>query len=410
MSVFGITNSGFNAKRLRDIQDSMKDRLLQLKDPDTGESLQIDWNEDDPIIQIINAICDELAAEWQVLSECYSQFNPLLASGNSLSGLVQLNGILRKTGSPSTVVLKFIGEPGILIPKGTEVTDENNEIVWVTASPLTISSNSEGYVSANSKTNGAFIYVAGTINTLIGEISGFASVVNPSDSVPGVLDESDADLRMRRSKATETPSIGIPESIYGSLINLDAVTYVKIYCNRENAADDKGIPAKSIACIVRGGSDEEIAKNIFLRSSLGIGFYGTTTVNVVDSMQVATSISFSRPVEVAIDVEVIIDEIEGSAFPADAEEQIQANIVNYAANGPAGIGITGAGFDSFGFPPAENIVASRLYIPVNAVKGVKIISLKIAKHGEAVGNEDIEIAWNEVGIFTGSNITVIKGS
>lgn len=407
-TVYGLTSTGFNTKRLRDIQDSIKNRLLLLKDPDTGESLQVDFDEDDPIIQIVNAFCDELSGMWQMAAENYSQFNPLLASGSSLSGLVQLNGILRKTGTPSSVVLTFVGELGVLVPLGTKVADEDGNVVWLTSVDAVIGTGGNVSVTAYSQDNGAFSYIAGTINTIVEAISGITSVVNQTDSTPGTPDETDQMLRLRRSKSTETPSIGIAESIYGGLNKLDGVTYAKVFCNRTNATDAKGIPAHSIAVIVRGGDNTEIAKEIFIRAGVATGFHGSTTINIIDSMQVATPVSFTRPDEVEVDVSIVVDEIEGSEFPADFAALIKQNIVDYAVDGPAGIGIEGGSFDSFGFPPSENIVASRLYIPVNAVKGIKICSLEIAKHGETLGTDDIVIDWDEVGLFVAENITVTK--
>lgn len=406
MSTFGISENGYNVKRLADIRSSLQTRLAQLKDPDTGESLQVNWDEDDPMIQILNALCDELSANWQLSFENYSQFNPLLATDASLSGLVQLNGIVRKKGSPSSVVLKFTGEVGAQVPLNTRVTDENAEVIWSTSVATTINSEGEATVTAYSETNGAYSFVAGTINTFVVEIDGLQAVVNTDDSVAGVADETDYALRVRRDKATETPSIGIAESIYGGLMNLNGVTYVKIYCNREKETNELGIPGKSIACIVIGGDNEAIAKQLFMRSGACTGFYGSTAVTFVDSMQIATTIRFSRPIEKAIDVKVVVAPIEGSEFPDNYETAIKENIVKYATGGPSALGISGDSFDDFGFPPAETVVVSRLYIPVMAVKGIKIVSMQIALHGEALGVDDIVIDWNCVALFDSENILV----
>ena len=108
MNEFGIdAEFGFKLKRLNDLRSSMKGLLEQVSDPDSGQNLQINLDEDDPFIQVVNIFIDELSSAWELVQVAYGQFNPKLASGPALSGLVQLNGIVRKQGTPSTVVLTF---------------------------------------------------------------------------------------------------------------------------------------------------------------------------------------------------------------------------------------------------------------------------------------------------------------
>ena len=64
-------------------------------------------------------------------------------------------------------------------------------------------------------------------------------------------------------------------------------------------------------------------------------------------------------------------------------------------------------FDKYGFPPSEDIALSRLFTPINAVKGVNVKSLEIGVDGGVLSANDIPIDWYEVGVFTASNIQVI---
>ena len=57
MADFGLdTQLGFVKKRFNDIQNELKVALGQIEDPVTGEFLQVDFNEDDPLINVEGAL------------------------------------------------------------------------------------------------------------------------------------------------------------------------------------------------------------------------------------------------------------------------------------------------------------------------------------------------------------------
>ena len=428
---YGLTAAGFKLKRLRTILDEFQQKMSTVTDPDTGETLQVDFNEDDPFIQFINIACDQLSAIWELLNAAYNQFDPMKATGPMLSSLVQLNGIQRKEGRPSTI--KFLGQSGTVIPEGTSVTDANEIMVWNTVTEATINNSGEANVLCNSEENGVFIMEAGTINTLIQEITGVSSVINILPSVAGEANESDIALRRRRVKSTETPSQGLAESLYGSLTSLEGVTYCKIFTNRTLETDARGIPAKSVAIVmqVEDKNDNDlkrlIADNIMLRCGMGEDFYNLQgypgeeglpsyvqqEVDYTDIFGQITPVCFIYAEEVPISVRVVISQLEGSVLPTDYADQIKENIVLFAKEGVSGLGIeveTVGKFDDYGFPPSEDIVASRLYTPVNAVKGCKINSLLIKrKDTGSFSANDIEISWYQIGTFDSNDIEVVLG-
>jgi uncharacterized phage protein gp47/JayE len=100
---FGISPQGFVLKRLNDILSDMKAAMSLVQDPVTLETLNIQ-DENDPLIQLMNATADQLSVAWEQLQYCYNSFIPSQASGNALSGLVQLNGLLRGLGEVDTAL------------------------------------------------------------------------------------------------------------------------------------------------------------------------------------------------------------------------------------------------------------------------------------------------------------------
>jgi uncharacterized phage protein gp47/JayE len=77
--------------------------LSGVQDPVTGATLNL-VDENDPLNQLKNAVADALSACWEQLEIAYNQFDPLKSSGAALSGLVQLNGILRETAETDTLL------------------------------------------------------------------------------------------------------------------------------------------------------------------------------------------------------------------------------------------------------------------------------------------------------------------
>ena len=422
---YGLTSAGFRIKRLRQILTEFQDSLNTVKDPDTGETLQVNFDEDDPFIQFVNLCCDELSAIWAVMNAAYDQFDPMKATGPMLSSLVQLNGITRKLGEPSIVIIRFTGSPGVYIPAGTRVTDADEKCIWKTQEEATVPSGGFVDVTCYSQENGAFNFNSGTINVLMDTISNITAVVNPSSSTAGSANESDIDLRRRRAKSTETPSQGLAQSIYGSIVALDGVDYCKIITNRTMETDSYGIPRKSVAIVVqvedRDNEDLKlaIAKAIFLRAGLGEEFYAPGVegdgsfqqVLIRDVFSQITPIRFIYPAEIPIYMEVIVSDLEDSSLPDDYETQIRTNIIAFAKNGVEGLGLSidsTSSFDDYGFPPGDDVVVSRLYTAINAVRGCKVNSLKIGLSEETLATDNIEIDWFQIASFLADNITVIR--
>jgi len=409
MSNFGVTSTGFSMMSLNDIQAALQNLLSQIKDPDTGETLQEDFDENDPFIQVMNIFADQQSAQWDLLAQVFAQFQPNVASGAVLSSLVQLNGLTRQIGTPSTVTLTLTGSAGILVPAGSQVSDSAQDVTWVIPNNTTLDVNTGvATVTAESQLNGVFTAPISTLTQILTPIAGWNAVVNTTAALPGTADESDSSLRIRRDASTSEPAQSIPEAIQAAIANLTGVTYCRLYQNNTMATDGRSIPAKSLAMVVVGGSDEKVASEIFKRMPVACGTYGSTSISYTDSLQQTTVVSFSRPADVPVYLKISISSIDPSTFSGTVDPaQIAANIVAFAAGGMAALGVPATeGFDDYGFPPGINVVASRLYSPINIVPGLKINSVTMSLDGITYAATDIAILWNQIAQFTISNIEV----
>lgn len=413
---YGITENGFKAKPFSVIREEYRELLSQIKDPKTNESFNVDFDSDDVLTQIINNAINQNAELWQMAEFVYSQFNPNLATNEALTSLAQINGILRKTGQPSYVEIQYTGNPGVRIPAGSKISDENKEVVWQVTSNITLNSKGVGVGLASSIDNGVFRYGLSEINQMLDLISGVQAVINISPSYGGAIDEPDYELRKRRNSTLLVNAKNSAESIYAAVANIDAVVYCKLYNNYKAVIDEEtGIPANSICLVVQGGEDIEIAKQIFDRKSPEVGTYGDSVVSFTDSLGEKVEIKFQRPIEVSIRVRVDISVDDENIFPANYQDMIRQNIIDYARDGVNGLGIDAVeGFEDYGFPPGKDIVASKLYTAINKVPGLKINQIQLAKYDKEeslwtdYSTNDIVLSWNQIGLFLKDNITVQK--
>ena len=410
MADFGLdTQLGFVKKRFNDIQNELKVALGQIEDPVTGEFLQVDFNEDDPLINVANSFIDVMADTWEVLELVYQQFDPLSSTGPSLSGLVQLNGITRKGGTPSTVNIRLSGDEGTIVTKGSQFNSAAlPEVIWKTDEEYVIPA--AGFIdgTASSVENGLYFAVLGTLDQIVTNIPGWQAVTNTSDSVVGTLDEDSDVLKVRRRSSTLSPAVAIVEAIYSNVLNIDGVTYSRIYVNKTLAVDSRGIPEKTVAAVVVGGGDEEIAAELFKRIGIAVDTYGTTSIPITDPFGETHQINFIRPDNIDVNVVVDVTVTDQNLWSDTSEQEIKNSIIAYAASGV--IGLDGdpekVGFDPFGFPPGEEVAISRLYTPINSVAGHKVTQLRIGYVGQALGTSDLAIDWDEVSRFLDANITV----
>ena len=69
------------------------------------------------------------------------------------------------------------------------------------------------------------------------------------------------------------------ESTIAGIAGVLGVTRYRVYDNDTNMTDKNGIPGHSIAAIVEGGADKDIAEQIYLRKGPGGGTYGNAAIS-----------------------------------------------------------------------------------------------------------------------------------
>lgn len=400
MAQFGMTDTGFKPKRIADVYESIKARITEITDDKTGEKVFQNESDDSLFMQFSFIVAEAIAECWEHAYQASTVRDPNKASGAILKGLIQLNGLVAKFGSQTQINVKFTGLKDATIPAGSLITDVENSVNYSVDKSVTIGADGTATGTATAQTKGPINPQNNTVIVIKTPTYGWTNVTNTGVVVVGAEPQTDEELHQEQQRATSNTAYRQIDAIYAGLLNVPGVEFARVYQNTGLTADSRGIDAKSVAAVVVGGTNEDIANSIARKSANINSFFGSTEVDVTDIQGHVNKIKFSRPEEVEIDVEVNITITDSSQFPAsteDAKNQIKKNIVSYAQYNLQA---------TEGFAPGVDVIRTRLYTPVNEVHGFKVNSLKIGKHGQGTSEADIEIAWNEVAIFKESNITV----
>jgi uncharacterized phage protein gp47/JayE len=136
-----------------------------------------------------------------------------------------------------------------------------------------------------------------------------------------------------------------------------------------------------------GGDEDAIAQAIFANLPLGINTGGDETRSALDINGNPNEIKFSRPsfVPIKVNMTLTID----ATFPDNGAAQIRQAVVDFFS----------------GLQVGDDILYSRLFSPINTVRGFSVNTLSIGKVGDSFGTSNITIAFNELATISESDIT-----
>lgn len=415
---FGSTPEGFIPRQLADIQKAINEDLSIIENPKTGERPFQNATDDTILQQVVAKFAEQTGRVENAAHEAFQQRDPLTATGAGLSQVVQINGIVRQPGSPTIVPELLTGTPGTLIPVGSLIGHEGSDVIYRINENVVLPLEGQVTVSAYSTTEGPYDPAVGTVVNILTPVAGWESATNrrvlnegtPDEIVIGVssigtAEETDEQLRRRQQVSTNATSYRQIEAIRAAVANIAGVTFIRGYQNRMLETDDRGIPGKTVACVVVGGDSRLIAEAILMRSPLGVGFWGNVSETFYDSQNIATAVQFSRPIErdvyVRINMEIVID--EGiQIFPSNGISLIKQAIIDFAQFGHSPCEPIG----NPGFPPGQDIIASWLSTPINSVGGAKINSIELSFDGTAWTTDELDITWDEHGVFDEARIEI----
>lgn len=396
-----VTSTGYKLKTQNEWFDEEKQMYLDIDplwnlDPSTPDGLKLAHD-----AEVFSAL-DE------TLQQAYNSKDPNKASGVDLDVIASLTGTSRSEGTASTVtgfVLSGVASPLTTVPAGTIFESVTTGSRWTLDQQWTLDSSGQAVVDITCTEIGPIEADAGTITRIITTVPGLTSCNNPSPATPGTGIESDSSLRVKRATAVGRPGNNQIDSMLGELYAVDGTRRVKVYENDTNTTDSNGLPPHSIAPIIDGGTDADVAMAIYTKKNPGVALYQAGTPVSVDVASPiypdnVKTIKFSRPKYVDMVIAVTIKN-DGS-LPSNTEDLIRDAFIDFAAGGlvPAEYGFKVDGFDI-----GETVPYSTLYTPINKVIGQYGNSYvqTLTVNG---GTTNVAIAFNELSRWTSSNITV----
>jgi uncharacterized phage protein gp47/JayE len=144
--------------------------------------------------------------------------------------------------------------------------------------------------------------------------------------------------------------------------------------------------------VVLGGESQTIADTIWLSHPAGIRSQGSSSATIVNAQGFPVVVRFQRPTPVNIYIEVELEK-DIDVYPVNGDEAIIAAIVNWAKTE---------------YTVGKDVIASRIYTPVNEVLGHKIVSIKISTSPSPTLSNDIAIGYIDIASISSVNIDVVE--
>lgn len=218
---------------------------------------------------------------------------------------------------------------------------------------------------------------------------GWDSVRNPLPASSGRDVETDEELRLRFRDTKFERASSTVDAIYSGLISLAGVEQVVVYENDSDITDSKGIPSHSFLPIILGGLSSEIGQAIWENKPMGIKSFGDTTAVIYDSQGFAHNIAFKRPDPVP--VYIAINLTKDPTYPGSGDADIRSALVAFfQANMRIG----------------DDVIYSRLYTPINSVKGHFVTSMFIGTSPSPTATSNISIAFDAIATLSSANILI----
>lgn len=366
-----ITDKGISIKSFNEIAQELREDWISAFGGET-----IDLSSSSPDGLEIDLKAKEIRSVSELVQAVASKLTLEGSSGVWVDIFMSYRGITRLGAAYSYVYLLFTGSNGTVIPEGTLVNNLFND-QFSTDSEITIGIEGTAYVRATSLNIGPVDVSEGTWS-LNQSISGISSVVVSNDGVIGRFVETDAEIKARAKNTVHDGLATLPTIKSYIENNVTGITSVSVIENETSLTDINGRPPHSIEVMVLGGSDEEIARAIYMSKPAGIKAYGTHLPGkgylVSDSNGGAHYVNWSTLNTAYLWINVTITLYEEEILPNNYIHLISQAIVEWAQKEY-----------TFG----KDVIPLRICVPVYSVDGIEdvMITVAVAYNSETTPSE-----------------------
>lgn len=268
-----------------------------------GQDINLDQNSPDG--QIVGIIAQQAVDIRELAVQINNGFNPDKAMGRSLDERTTINNIERAGATFTTINITLTCDRTVNLQglddsfsdiNGTGYTVQDNAgTQFILIDTVTLIAGTYTLLF-RAKNIGRVETIIGTITNPVTVVIGVTAINNPTAAVSiGQNEETDAQLRTRRSRSVSISSNGYLNGLLGLILSLDGVIDAKLYENYSNVTDSNGIPPHCTWLIADGGSNADIGSSIYERKSYGCDMKGDVEVNIITASNSLFVAKFDRP-------------------------------------------------------------------------------------------------------------------
>lgn len=385
---YGVTPYGFRRKLYA---EALAERMFRAKEV---FGVNIDLSETSFLGKLIRNMAWDEAGLWERIEEVYFSAFVNSSEGTGLDNVGQYLTITRRPAVKSKGILTIKGVDGTKIPKGFRVTTKSGVIFETTDDAII--TNGQVDVAIVSVAAGKSNNVAeNSITEIVNPSFGINSIVNVKATEGGLDTETDKEFRERYKKSYSRGGGSTVPALTAALLDIDSVVDAEVV---ENVTMEtvNGIPPKSVACYVFGGSDEAVAEAIFQNKAAGIEAFGDHYVDQEDTKGRKHKIGFTRAkVE---DVYVNLKLVKDENYKGD--DAVKRAVLNYIG------GIDEDGIEYAGLKLGNDVILSKVIGAVMCLGGVADVAVELSKDGRTYKEATVEIASNHIARTAPSKVMI----
>ena len=338
------------------------------------------------------------------VSSVVAGVDPATSEGRFQDAIGRIYFLDRKGATASVVLSTVTGQPGATLPAGSLARDVNG-LYWASSGSVTFPISGVATVEFACTNPGPVQLGIGELNRIAQASLGWDAINNAGAAVTGTNVESRAEFEARRFASVAKNAHGSAAAIRGSVWDVPGVIDVYAYDNFLGTPvivgpTDYEIPAHCVYIAAVGGTDEAIAKAIFLKKDGGCNLTGNTTVIVQDTESGVAypypeyNISWERPD--ALPIKFMVNIKNSTALPSNITELVRQSVKD-TFNGLSGFQRARIG---------GSIYASTYYGGVAQIaNSVQVLSIKV---GTVTANLDtVSIGIDQAPTVTDADIQVV---
>lgn len=379
----GLSGTGFEIETIEEIVGDISSAMR------TKISPTVDTSAQSVLGQLAGIYAEREYNLWVAVRDVLVAFTVAGATGQALTDLCILTGVLRLSATKSRVTATVNLNGGVTLPAGSQARVTSADVSFETIADVTNAGGSPADVAVvmEAVETGAVRANAGTLTEIVTPVVGWNSITNALDADMGQDDESDTALRLRRETELRIQGSGSIDAIQADVSRIDGVISAR-------ATENTG--AHTFNVVIWDGDpssadDDEIAQAIWDSKPAGIESTGSDTGTAVDINGLDRTVAFDRAeeLEVYITFNIVTDP---DTFPVDGVAQLKDAVVAF---GDLTLTVGGTAY------------TTKLYAPAYGIAGVvDVSSIRIGTSPSPAFSNNINPFPDQIVRFDTSRIVV----